>query len=50
MFGFNGRYSAISTRLPSELLELARARARALGLTRSAYIRMLIENDVGYMA
>jgi Ribbon-helix-helix protein, copG family. len=50
VFGFNGRYSAISTRLPSELLELARARARALGLTRSAYIRMLIENDVGYMA
>ena len=48
-FEFNKKSAALNMRLPQQLLDALKTKARDKGIPYTRYVRMLLENDVGQM-
>ena len=48
-FEFKKKSAALNMRLPQQLLDALKTKARDKGIPYSRYVRMLLENDVGQM-
>ena len=48
-FEFEKKSAALNMRLPQQLLDALKTRAREKGIPYTRYVRMLLENDVSQM-